>query len=186
METYEDIEIVHKVLNGEKQLYRIIVEKYQNPIFSFLLRFTRSHSQAEDLSQESFMKAYAALNKFDTRKKLFPWLYTIAMNSARDWKRKNNIFLKSAITYTEQSNAGENSTDQEQAAANRDDVNFVNQGLMALAPELREAVVLRYRYELSIKEIAGIFNISASACKMRIHRGLKQLKEKVGCESGLE
>ncbi len=179
MKELKDIGIVEQVLEGNRNQYRFIVDKYQNQIFSFLMRATGSRSDAEELTQETFMKAYAALKRFDTKNKFFPWLYTIALNTFRDWKRKELNQPKVSLPFPEELFVDENAVNQELAATRKEDMTLVQKGLSVLSLDHREAIILRFRYDLSLQEISKIFNISMSASKMRIHRGLKQLKQVV-------
>jgi len=172
-----DIDILEQVLEGNKNQYRFIVDKYQNQIFSFLMRATGSRPDAEELTQETFMKAYTALRRFDTKNKFFPWLYTIALNTFRDWKRKDLNQSKASLPFPENMFADENAVNQELAATQKEDMALVQKGLSMLSLEHREAIILRFRNDLSLQEISKVFNISMSASKMRIHRGLKQLKQ---------
>ena len=177
METLNDLCIVEQVLDGNKNQYRFIVDKYQNQIFSFLMRATGSRLDAEELTQETFMKAYAALNRFDTQSKFFPWLYTIALNLFRDWRRKDLNQSKVFLTLHEEDLVDENIVNPELAATKKEEMALVQKKLSVLSLDYKEAIILRFRYDLSVNEISKIFNISLSAAKMRIHRGLKQLKE---------
>lgn len=171
-----DIGIVEQVLEGNKNQYRFIVDKYQNQIFSFLMRATESRSDAEELTQETFMKAYSALKKFDTKNKFFPWLYTIALNTFRDWKRKDLNQPKTSLPCPENQFVDAQAVNQELAATRKEDMALIQKGLSMISLDYREAIILRFRYDLSLQEISNVFNISMSASKMRIHRGLKQLK----------
>jgi len=179
LKKYNDIGILEQILDGNKNQYRLIVDKYQNQIFSFLMRATGSRSDAEELTQETFMKAYAALNKFNTKNRFFPWLYTIALNIFRDWNRKNLNRLKTSVSFPEDILVDENAVSQELVATRKEDMALVQKGLSLLSLDYREAIILRFRYDLSIREISKIFNVSISASKMRIHRGLKQLKQEI-------
>ena len=141
------------------------------------MRATGSRSDAEELTQETFMKAYAALNRFDVKSQFFPWLYTIALNLFRDWKRKDMNQPTASLPFPENLFVDENIVNQELAATRKEDMALVQKSLSMLSLDYREAIILRFRYDLSIQEISDIFNISMSASKMRIHRGLKQLKQ---------
>ncbi|MCD4722506.1 MAG: RNA polymerase sigma factor [Desulfobacula sp.] len=179
MKEHADIDIVEQILDGKKNWYRFIMDKYQNPIFSLMMRTTGSRSDAEELTQETFMKAYAALHRFDTKKKFFPWLYTIGMNLFRDWKRKDLNQPRASSPFSENQLVDENDFNQELVVTRKEDMALVQKGLSMLPLDYSEVVILRFRYDLSIREISEIFNISMSASKMRIHRGLKQLKQVV-------
>ncbi len=184
---FDEIDIVQQVIDGEINQYEILVKKYQGPVYSFMLRYTGSSPIAQELVQEVFMKAYDGLERFDTGRRFFPWLYTIALNIARDWGRKNasrsheiNGFDETLISFQEES--GLKNAGQENRIEQKQRMGLIQKALQKIRPENREAVILRYRYDLSFKEIAQVFGISLSASKMRVHRGLKQLREVIGDE----
>jgi RNA polymerase sigma-70 factor (ECF subfamily) len=170
-----DNEIVRQVLVGNRNAFRVIVDKYKTPIFNLMLRGTNSREDAEELTQEAFMKAFKSLKKFNIQKKFFPWLYTIGLNLVRDWKRKNphsNTLQLAAIRIDQ-----EQTFDHDFFMTRKEDIIMVQNGMSKLSLDHREALILRFRHNLSFKEIADTFKVSVSASKMRVHRGLKQLKE---------
>ncbi len=183
MEENDDIDIVLKVLKGKKFHYHKIVEKYQHSIYSCMMRFTRSEQQAQDLTQEVFMKAYTALNRFDGSRRFFPWLFTIAMNTGRDWARKMGRQPEFSDISPDSTWTASSGRSQEAILEKKESLLKIKKALERIHPDQREAVILRYKYEMSIAEISEIFNISASATKMRIVRGLKQLKENLSDEN---
>jgi len=92
----EEAQIVAQVLEGDRQAYALLVEKYKSPIYNLAYRMTGNLGDAEDLTQETFIQAYQYLWRYNTRKKLFSRLYAIAFNLIENHykKIKNTIFLK--------------------------------------------------------------------------------------------
>lgn len=184
MEICDDIDVVRRVMGGEIDAYELLVKKYQGAVFSFLLRFTGSQSSAQELAQETFMKAYANLGRFDTSRRFFPWIYTIAVNLAKDWGRKYAVHLR--VMETSNEKLPETSVENQQDAALelKEDLARLEKALARITTENREALILRYRYDLSFKEIARVFDISLSAAKMRVHRGMEQVKQVMNGKNG--
>ncbi len=142
-----------------------------------MLRGTDSLEDAEELTQETFMKSFKALKKFNSQQNFFSWLYTIGLNLVRDWKRKNQI-KNSATRQLAAIRIDEKQTSNPDFFMTRkEDIIILQHGLSKLSLDYREALILRFRHNLSFKEIADVFKVSVSASKMRVHRGLKQLKE---------
>lgn len=177
MERQDDWDIVAEVLAGHVNAFEILVNRYQKPIFNLTYRMTGSYSDASDLAQETFIKAFEQLHRFQAGKRFFPWLYTIALNHSRNFLRTNRpgklVPLEDGEAVTMTSSNDE--SDQDLCA--RLDGNRCFQALGKLPEETREALILRYREDLSMEEVAGVLKISVSGAKMRIHRGLKRLRE---------
>jgi RNA polymerase sigma-70 factor (ECF subfamily) len=141
----EENQIVERVLKGEREAFAALVDAYKRAIFNLAFRMTDSHQDADDLSQETLIRAYRNLRQFDPRKRFFTWIYTIGLNLIRNHLKKHGREIS-------RENAARRSSD------------------------LREAVVLRFYQDLSFEEIATISDTSLSAVKMRVYRGLEQLK----------
>ncbi len=86
-----DSEIISKVINGDQQAYALLVERYQNYVFTLSLRFTKNREDAEEVSQDIFIKAYRALADFKGSSKFSTWLYTIVNNTCITFLRKKKL-----------------------------------------------------------------------------------------------
>ena len=177
----EERQVVMAVLQGDVAAFRILVLRYQNPIYHLMMRLTKQTMTAEDLTQESFTRAYQKLGTFKPGKRFFPWLYTIAANIGRDYLRRqgrhNDLFSSQPLdpAWPDQ--------DQDQCARRPDCVLALGQisDALALLPErYGETLLLYYREGMSAKEIAAALDISTAAVKVRIYRGRKLLKQKLG------
>jgi RNA polymerase sigma-70 factor (ECF subfamily) len=84
--------LVYEILSGDVDSYALLVKRYQKPIYNLMLRMTGSEQDALDLSQETFVRAYEKLEKFDPSASFFPWLYTMGLNLARDFLRRAKRF----------------------------------------------------------------------------------------------
>lgn len=174
MKTYDDGKIVIEVLEGNRNAFGILVRRYQKQVFTLMNRFADSPSEAADLTQEAFLRAYNKLETFHPGKKFFVWLYTLSLNLARDYSRKS----KKAEKIIENIDDGQGVTpDQERRLIQKGEIMALLESLYRLPEDFREALILRYREDLSMKDIARILNLSVSGAKMRIHRGLIKLRE---------
>jgi RNA polymerase sigma-70 factor, ECF subfamily len=175
----EDRDVIIRVRNGEIQAYALLVTRYQTPVYNLMLRMLRSEDQAVDLTQETFFRAFARLETFDARKAFFPWLYTLGLNLARDHLRRNDQEMLSTrsldqmlLDGVEPCGSGDERNPYDQAMQRRE----LNQALATLPDDMREGLILRFREGLSFQEIADVLGIGLSSAKMKIHRGLHQLR----------
>ncbi len=178
----EEQRLITAVLDGEVDAYRALVERYQKPIFNLMFRMTGSYSDATDLAQEAFIKAYEKLDKFKTGRKFFPWLYTVSANHAKNYLRKNHKHRAMRVDYVEngssdKTDSPDSSNRQEDRLAEKLDYRHLYQALERLPEDYREAVVLRYREEMTMRDIADTLKISVSGAKMRVHRGIEKLRK---------
>lgn len=166
--------LVYEILSGDVDAYALLVKRYQKPIYNLMLRMTGSEQDALDLSQETFVRAYEKLEKFNPSAPFFPWLYTMGLNLARDFLRKEK---GSPIESYEPDNRFSMEIDQDDTLADQIDVQDVLKGLQTLPVDYREALLLRFHEGLSVSEVAYALGLSLSAAKMRIHRGLLKLRQ---------
>ena len=94
MHNTEEHQLINEILNGDTEAFAVLVNRYKRPIFNLMLRMTRSREDANDLTQDAFLKAYEQLERFKPSRNFFPWLYTIGLNLARDHLRRQQSAVK--------------------------------------------------------------------------------------------
>jgi RNA polymerase sigma-70 factor, ECF subfamily len=176
MNHIEEQQIIAAVLGGDIDAYAMLINRYQQPIFNMIYRMTGSHADAADLAQDAFIKAYEQLYRFHQGKNFFPWLYTIALNQARNFLRKNRNQKMVPVKEFEDHSGLDYAAQQEDRMCVELDSQRLQGALAKLPWEYREAVLLRYREELPMEDIAVALSISVSGAKMRVQRGLKKLR----------
>jgi RNA polymerase sigma-70 factor, ECF subfamily len=180
MNSLDDQDIIAAILGGNKDVYGVLVQRYQKPIFNLMYRMTRSHDDALDLAQETFIKAYENLNHFKKGARFFPWLYTIGFNHVRNFKRRDRVSVRLFSRDCEEEKISlENPSRQEEQMCIQLDARRLDQALQDLPTDYREAVILHYREGLSMEDIATALQLSISGAKMRVHRGIKKLREMI-------
>ena len=177
MDQKTDAEIVGRVLKGDKQAYALLIEAYKGPVFNLAFRMTGSYPDADDLTQETFIRAYQKLHQFDQGKKYFTWLYTISINLIRNHlkKKARNIAAPAAIRFFPESQTQADES-REGDMLSEERMISLEKTMQTLPVDLREALILKFHQGLTFEEIAAITGDSVSAVKMRIYRGLEQLK----------
>ncbi len=192
----DDAELVRRAVDGDGEAFRLLVEKYQRQIYGLLLRMVRRPPLAEDLAQETLVKAYRALHTFDRRRQFSSWLFKIAHNTAIDHLRKTRpVMVPLESGEPDRADplavlAAPESESPEQRARGRDLAEALQEALMELRPDYREAVLLRYQQGLAYEEIAGILELPLGTVKTHLHRARRQMARTLeaagwGLESGV-
>ena len=175
-----DDQMVEEALHGDVEAFGYLVKKYERPIFNLMVRTAGGLEEAADLSQDAFLKAYEKLHTYHGGRRFFPWLYTVSLNLARDFLREK----KRAAGVFRESGGPDQPYDAQAAPAPEGDLEgemkHIYKVLGTLPMDYREALILRYRHGMPVKEVAAGLGISVSGAKMRIHRALEQLREKLG------
>ena len=167
-----EAEIVSKILKGDRQAYALLVDEYKSPIYNLAYRITANVEDADDITQETFIRAYQYLWRYDPRKKYFTWLYTIAFNLIKNHIRKNKKEILSDELNASSLTAN-NPSPEEKLIEDQE----ISSYLLLLEDESQALLIMKYQEELSFDEIAGITGKSLSAVKMRIYRSLEKLRE---------
>jgi RNA polymerase sigma-70 factor (ECF subfamily) len=176
MEQEQERLIVVKVQNGDREAFALLVDEYKGPVFKLAYDLTGDYQDAHDLAQDAFLKAFASLNYFDHNRRFFPWLYTIALNLIRNWrKRKKKIRFESLDDHPEKKYECREA-DPERTAVEMQEARLLSAMIDRLPFVFREALVLRYYQDLPYEELSEILGISLSGAKMRVYRAIEKLR----------
>lgn len=171
---------------GDKAAFGMLIEAYQAPVYNLAYRMLNNAREAEEAAQEAFIRAYTRLDSYDPNRKFSTWLLSITSNYCIDLIRKRRAILLSIDEplppHPALMSDREDRPESQVMAGEQEDL--VQSLLDELPEEYREAVVLRYWYDLSYEEIAEIMNTSISAIKSRLFRARRQLAQ-VGLERGV-
>jgi RNA polymerase sigma-70 factor (ECF subfamily) len=175
-----DNELISKVLSGDQQAYGSLVSRYQNYVFTLALRFTKNREDAEEVSQDIFIKAYRALADFRGASKFSTWLYTIVNTTCITFLRKKRLEIHSldnekVFEVADSQDSGMRANLVEQKSR----VSMVNNAIKMLSTDDAEVITLFYKGEQTLEEIAQILGIEANTAKVRLHRARTRLKEKM-------
>lgn len=178
MPAQEDQKLVQNFLNGDEQSFNELVRKYQKPIYHTVRRLLGSHEEAEDISQEVFIKAYQKLKDFRGDSAFFTWIYRIAVNVSLNALRKKKIKQMFSLENAGMSIASRNPTpDQE---IERDETLQTIQRAIDRLPNKQKIVfTLRYEQRLSHADIAEILNREVGTIKANYHLAIQKLKRAV-------
>ncbi|MDH5805042.1 MAG: sigma-70 family RNA polymerase sigma factor [Gemmatimonadota bacterium] len=185
--TATDQEVVQWALEGSERAYRELVRRYQRPIFSLIFRMVRDRERAEDLAQETFVKALKALKTYRPNYKFSSWIFKIANNTAIDSLRRKELDTLSldgapdAVTSERQqgtalqvSHDGESPLEELEAR----ELGFqIEQAVATLRPEYRTCILLRHVEGYAYEEIGEIMDLPLGTVKTYIHRARSELRE---------
>lgn len=165
-----------RAMEGDDLAFTRIVETYQRPVFNLCYRMLGNAGDAEDAAQESFLRAYKSLNKYDPDRSFATWLLSIASHHCIDQIRKRKF---STFSIDNDDYAWFEPKDQdpgpEKKLGNKEKQVQVHKLLNTLNPLDKAAIVLLYWYDYSYEEIAETLSLSVSAVKSRLHRARKTL-----------
>ncbi|MBK8605623.1 MAG: RNA polymerase sigma factor [Chitinophagaceae bacterium] len=175
-----DNEIISEVLNGNQQAYAVLVNRYQNYVFTLCLRIVKGREDAEEVAQDVFIKAYKYLADFRGAAKFTTWLYTIVNNTCISFLRKKKLDIHSldnekVFEVADSQDSGMRANLVEQKSR----ISMVNEAIGLLNPADAEIITLFYKAEQSLEETAQVLGIEVNAAKVRLHRARTRLKEKM-------
>ena len=164
---------------GDRKAFGHLVEAYQGPVFNLAYRMLNNAGEAEEAAQEAFIRAYTRLGTYNPAHKFSTWMLSITSNYCIDIIRKRRALLLSIDEPLPPHPAlmSERESGPEAQSVNSERQEMVQQMLAVLPEEYREAVVLRYWYDLSYEEIAEMMDTTVSAIKSRLFRARRQLAE---------
>src|SRR5215471_10902322 len=175
-----DSEIISLVLKGDHNAYAMLVDRYKSYVFTLTLRFTKNREDAEEVSQDIFIKAYRSLADFKGTAKFSTWLYTIVNTTCITFLRKKRLDIRSLDDEkTFEVADSQDSGFQANVVETKSRQSMVNQAISMLSPDDAEIITLFYKNEQSLEEISQILGLEVNTAKVRLHRARGRLKEKM-------
>jgi RNA polymerase sigma-70 factor (ECF subfamily) len=174
-------EIIERCLNGDQAAWETIVRTHWRRVFNIAYKFVGRHDQAEDLTQDVFLKLYKSLDTFDRRANFQTWLISVSRNLCIDHYRAVRKERETINRDVDPSDFAPASPDTrvDTQLEQRDRVKLLRKALDKLAPTLRTAVMLRDIQELTYQEIADRLHLPEGTVKSRINRGRTELARQI-------
>ncbi len=179
---HSDGDIIKQCLKGNKELFAVLVDKYKKQIVAYIFSLIKDREEANDLAQETFIRVYKNLWKYNQQYKFSTWIYQIAKNISLDYLKKKRPLLVSE-DYIDAVEDKQGSPEQStlKKEMQQDLLKAVNQ----LAPQLRETLILYHINNLSYQEISEIRGITVSKVKNQLFQARKKMK-KMMAEGGVK
>ncbi|HEX5132079.1 MAG TPA: sigma-70 family RNA polymerase sigma factor [Candidatus Krumholzibacteria bacterium] len=187
----EDIQLVARARSGDERAYRALLEKYERAVFSICLRMVRNRDEATDLAQESFIKVFASLDRYNSAYAFSSWLFKITSNLCIDYLRKRRIDtlpmdqpIDGEKGEIQRQYATADPTPEERLDRNQK-MERLEAAITSLPEHYRIMLILRHQEDLSYEEIADHLSVPLGTVKARIHRAREMLKNLLGNEDFL-
>jgi RNA polymerase sigma-70 factor (ECF subfamily) len=168
-----DQDLVARVQNGDKQAFRHLVERYSRSVFKLAFRMTRTEHDAEDVVQESFLRAYRQIHHYRSDSSFGTWIYRIASNHSLDLLRARQRHAVSTGKLPETASSAPSAERLVFAGEIRDGI---EEAFETLSPQERAAFALRHYEGQSIDEIAEALELTETAAKNSIFRAVQKLR----------
>jgi len=181
-------ELIKKYLKGDEKSLEVLIKRYLKPIYSFAFNFVLNQQDAEDLTQEIFLKMWRNLKKFDRNKKIasYPtenssrefknWLFTIAKNTCFDFLRKKK---KVSVVNFDNLEYLVDPVSLKDEISMKENLEKVKEEIEKLPFKMKEVLNLHYDFGLSFREISEILRESIDTLKSRHRRAISKLKKSI-------
>ena len=175
-----DTDIISRILKGEQSAFALLVERYQNYVFTLVLRFNENREDAEEIAQDVFVKAYRSLADFRGDSKFSTWLFTITRTTCISFLRKKKLDTQSLDNertglQVENRESGFNANLVEQKSRHA----MLNRAIAMLSPDDAQVLNLFYKGDQTLEEIGKIIRLDPNTVKVKLHRARQRLKEKM-------
>ncbi len=181
-----DLQLVERVQAGDREAFSLLVVKYQRKLLRLVMRFVRDAAEAEDVTQEAFVKAYRALPNFRGESAFYTWLYRIGVNTAKNWLLAHGRRMPTVTDVTDEDGESmedggllRNDETPEQLLLSKQVGATVNAAMDALPEDLRTAISLREIEGLTYEEIAQVMDCPIGTVRSRIFRARDAIAAKL-------
>lgn len=187
--------IVCELKAGNYSIFKEIIELFKNRVYGMAYKFTNNYDEAQDLSQEIFLKIYKEIGGFRFESKLSTWIYRISINTCLDWKRKNNkvkILSTSILNDNDEIVDVEIKDDKplpEEAIIRSENQEEVHELVYRLPDKYKTVIIMYHFNNMSYQDISTALNIPERTVETRLYRARRLLKDeltKLSDRSGYE
>jgi len=176
----KNIKLIQNAQQGDREAFHMLFEKNKNMVFGLAFKYTKNKQDAEDILQETFIKALNNLNKFQTKKysSFSSWIYRIGVNCSIDFLRDKKRIKENLSHWelNESTNPDSSLTDPERKVSREDLKKKIELFLEEMPPRQKMAFVLKHFQQLKIREIAEYMECSEGSVKKQLFRAVKTLK----------
>lgn len=169
--------LIQAAIRGEEQAWEALMQEHQQPVFRLAYLFSGDPDEAEDITQEAFIRAFRSISKFDSARSFRPWILSIAANLARNRLRSGSRYLRTLqrLIHFDAQDLSKFPRDTEQPW----EAETLWQTVRRMSLDDQQVVYLRYFLELSEGEMAAVLGVPDGTVKSRLHRALKRLRNRL-------
>ena len=175
MDNNSDQIYIDKVLQGDTNAFAYLINKYKDMVYTIAIKIVKSHEDAEEVAQDSFLKAYEKLDSFKGNSKFSTWLYTIAYRNSITKIRKKKVATSDIDEYVMDNYSEGSELPQLEAIKNGEQQKYVREAIGRLPEKDALLITLFYMNESSVEEIEQITNLTQSNIKVKLFRARKKL-----------
>ncbi len=175
MNRHTDQHYIQKTLQGDTNSFSVLIDRYQNLVFTVVLRVVKVREEAEEVAQDTFLKAFESLDSYRGESKFSSWLYSIAYRKALDRVRKNNR-MKPVELVEDITEKNVEDIDNALHFLEQKERNDTIRKCIEQLPEQEGAIITFYYFDdMSVREISKITNLTEDNVKVKLHRSRKKL-----------
>ncbi len=174
----ETQQLIEQTLNGDKKKFNILVKKYEKLVHNYIFLLCRNKETTQDIVQETFLRAYTYLSKYNSKYAFSTWLLTIAKNCYFSYIKKSRK-LKIVKQGNKEMNTEFDYGEIDKNLNNLEKRVDIKYAIESLQNELKEVIVMKYYYDLRVKDISDILTIPEGTVKSRLFLARNELKRKL-------
>ena len=172
----QDADVVRQVRSGERDAFGHLVQRYQRRLFGLALMMVREPTAAEEIAQDTFVRAHAHLDRYDDARPLYPWLAAIAVRLAQNWLQLHGRTVRREGRSLESAPEPGTAAGGLSALIAREDSTRLWQAVARLPSGERTAVILYYRDEMAVRDIARALGVTTGTVKTLLFRARRHLR----------
>ncbi|MCB2155548.1 sigma-70 family RNA polymerase sigma factor [bacterium] len=175
---FDEKALLLRARKGDRKAYGLIVEHYRERLYCAALGILRNHEDARDMSQDAFVRAFKALDRFELKRPFYPWLYRILRNRCLDYLERHGprrkLSLDSLVDESHMKFAAEEE-DPRERIQKQEMAEHLHAAIEELKPEFREIIIMKHLQEMPYKEIAEALDIPMGTVMSRLFHARKAL-----------
>jgi len=181
VDSFDEVKLICEAKGGNLSSFEMLVKSYQKKIYYLAYRMTKDHDAADDIAQETFIKAYYSLQKFKEGYGFFPWIYRICMNLAINYLKRQKFTVAESEAFPQMEKKEAVGFDPLNILVGEEKRINIENAIEKLPPPFKAVFVLKVYEDLSYEEISKTLNISKGTVMSRLFRArerlIKELKE---------
>jgi len=177
--TASDLEVVRRVRSGDRDAFSLLVRGYQGRLFGLVLMMLRDPAGAEEVTQDAFVRAYTHLGQYDDRRPFYPWIAAIAVRLSQNWLRQHGRSVQREGTPLESVQEPGATPGSLSALIDDEGKRSLWRAVAALPSGERTAVILYYRDEMAVSDIARALGVATGTIKTFLFRARRHLRERL-------